>query len=109
MEFDNLKLFEAARKSNNPLGDIDSNRHNNPDPRSGHRSGKLGYIALLLRIGRPLGVDEIALLRVIAVEIGLLSNDALDAMYDEEDVEDESGALMHVPEDVEERSSHVLD
>lgn len=109
MEFDNLELFEAAHKSNNPLGDIDSNRHNNPDPRSGHRPGKLGYIALFLRIGRPLGVDEIALLRVVAIEIGLLANDALHSVYDEEDVEDESGALMHVPEDVEERSSHVLD
>lgn len=109
MEFDNLELFEAAHKPNNPLGDIDNNRHNNPDPRSSHRSGKLGYIALLLRVGRPFGVDEIALLRVVAVEIGLLANDALHAVYDEEHVEDKSGTLMHVPEDVEKRSSHVLD
>lgn len=109
MEFDNLELFEAAHKSNNPLGDIDNNRHNNPDPRSSHRPGKLGHIALFLRIGRPIGVDEIALLRVVSVEISLLSNDALNAVHDEEHVEDESGALMHVPEDIEERSAHVLD
>ena len=98
---------QTAHEARQALEHVDTNGGQHPHPACGRRAGERGHVACPI-LGRPLGVADVALLRIVGAQVGLLAHHALQAVHAVERHEDGGERLVRIPEQVVERAADVL-